>query len=386
MAVTWAYPWSFLGDQPTASFDDLTVLGVDGVNVASHYHSIRMLDPQRSERLFESRPGGCYFDPSPDQFAETPITPPVNDVSGSEDPLADIVFAANDAGVTPNAWVVCNHNSRLGTENPEYRFESAFGTPHDHALCPSHPEVREYFAGIVRSLGEYDLGEIQLESIGFPNAFHGHGSDFGHDKNQVLTETAQEILLSQCFCPGCRAAAADHAVDVDRAQAVVREECNELLAAPNEEVDLAALRKDHPVLEDLFDFRARVVETFVRRLAEASDDVPLNYYIADGLGHGPEDGWPAGVVPARLEPYLDRVTALCYVGDADVARKRVENCSDSVDLPVDAGVSVDPGVVDSRREWQEVVGAVRDRCEDVHVYNHTLLTDHHLEWLGEAFG
>jgi hypothetical protein len=158
-----------------------------------------------------------------------------------------------------------------------------------------------------------------------------------------------------------------------------------LLVGPNEEVDLAALRETRPVLSDLFDFRARVVEAFVRRLAEASADVPLNYYVADGLGHDPDDGWPAGVVPARLEPYLDRVTALCYVGDPDVAQRRVEDCSNSVDLPVDAGVCVDPTVVDSKREWQEVVEAVRDRCEEVHVYNYTLLTDDHLDWLGETF-
>jgi hypothetical protein len=386
MAVTWAYPWSFLGERATASFEDLSARGIDGVNVAGHYHSIRTLDPRREERLFESRPAGCYFEPTPDHFAETPIDPPVNEVADTTDSFGAVASLANDAGVTPNAWVVCNHNSRLGAENPEYRFESAFGTPHDHALCPSHPEVREYFAGIVGSLAEYDVGEIQLESLGFPNAFHGHGADFGHDKEQVLTGTAQELLLSQCFCSGCRSAAGDHPVDFDRAERVVCEKCDDLLASPDEDVDLADLRNSRPVIDDLFDFRARAVEAFVRRLAEASGEVPLNYYVADGLGHEPDDGWPAGVVPSRLEPYLDRVTALCYVGDPDVARRRVEDCSAAVDLPVDAGVCVDPNVVDSKREWQEVVGAVRGRCDDVHVYNQTLLSDEHLGWLGETFG
>lgn len=385
MAVTWAYPWSFLGDRATASFDDLASRGVEGVNVASHYHSIRTLDPRRDERLFESHPGGCYFDPQTDRFADTPIAPPVNDVAGSDDPLGDVVALANDAEVAVNAWFVCNHNTRLGAENPEYRFESAFGSPHDHALCPSYPDVREYYAGVARSLAEYDVAEIQLESVGFPNAFHGHGSEFGHGKDQAVTGTDQEILLSQCFCAGCRAAAADHPIDIDRAAAAVREECEKILAGPNADVDLTALREDRPVLDDLFDFRAHVIESYVRGLADASGDTPLNYYVADGFGHDPDDGWPAGVELDRLEPHLDRVTALCYVSDPEVARERVDGLDAAVDLPVDAGVCVDPGVVESKTEWQAVVGAVRNRCENVHVYNQTLLTDEHLGWLGETF-
>ena len=385
MAVTWAYPWSFLGDRATASFDELASRGVEGVNVASHYHSIRTLDPRRDDRLFESHPGGCYFDPRADRFADTPINPPVNEVAGSEDPLGDVVALASDAGVAVNAWFVCNHNTRLGAENPEYRFESALGSPHDHALCPSHPEVREYYAGVARSLADYGVGEIQLESVGFPNAFHGHGSEFGHGKDQAVTGTDQEILLSQCFCSGCRAAAADHHVNLDRAEDLVRERARNVLAGPSEDVDLAALREEHPVLDDLFDFRAHVVESFVRRLAAASGDVPLNYYVADGFGHDPGDGWPAGVDLARLEPHLDRVTALCYVGDPEVARERLEGLDAAVDLPTDAGVSVDPAIVESKGEWQAVVGAVRERCGSVHVYNQTLLTDAHLDWLGETF-
>lgn len=385
MAVTWTYPWNFLGDRATASFDDLVARGIEGVNVAGHYHSIRTFDPRRTERLFESHPGGCYFDPSPDHFANTPIAPPVNSVAGSSDPFGDVVALANDAGVATNAWVVCNHNSRLGTENPEYRFESAFGTPHDHALCPAHPDVREYFAGVVRSLATYEIDEIQLESLGFPNAFHGHGAEFGHDKNQVVTGTAQEILLSQCFCSGCRTAATEHPVDFDRAKAVVREQCKEVLAGPSEGVDLAELRESNPAIDDLFDFRAAVVETFVHHLAAASGDVPLNYYVADGLGHDHSDGWPAGVELSRLESHLDRVTALCYVDDPEISRQRVGRLERVVDLPVDAGVCLDPGIVESKRAWQEVVAAVRDRCDTVHVYNLTLLTDDHLGWLTETF-
>lgn len=387
MTATWAYPWSFLDDQSRVSFSDLTANGIDAVNVASHYHSIRTLEPRRSGRPFQSSPGGCYFEPPTEHFEETPITPQVNEVGGSRDPLGDVVAAATDAAVTVNAWFVCLHNSRLGAANPTYRVQSAYGTPQDHGLCPSHPDVRSYFAGVARSLAAYDVGEIQLESVGFPNAFHGHGAAFGHDKNQAVTDDAAELLLSQCFCRGCRAAAREHAVDFDRTRAVVRGLCDDVLAGPGASVgSLEDLATEHPALADLFDFRADVIERLVRDLADASGDVPLNYYVADGLGHEPDDGWPAGVVLPRLEPHLDRATALCYTGDPATARRRVERLDEAVDLPVDVGVTVDPDAVDSRETWRTVVDAVRDRCEQVHVYNLTLLTDEHLAWLGETFG
>jgi len=386
MAVTWTYPWSFLGERAPGSIDGLAARGVEAVNVASHYHSIQTLDPRRSDGRFESYPGGCYFEPSARHFAETPISPSVNEVAGSADPLGDIVTMAGDAGMTVNAWFVCNHNSRLGAENPDFRFESAFGTAHDHALCPSHPEVREYLGGVARSLAEYDIGEIQLESLGFPNAFHGHGAAFGHDKDHVATDAAQELLLSQCFCSGCRAAAADHPVDFDRAARVVREQCERVLSGPGESVDVRALREARPVVDDLFDFRARVVEALVRRLAEASGDVGLNYYVADGLGRDPGDGRPAGIDLGRLEPHLDRVTALCYVSDPSVARRRIDRASEAVDVPTDAGVSMDPSLVADEDEWQRLVSAVRERCSRVHVYNYTLLSEDHLDWFDATFG
>jgi hypothetical protein len=382
MTATWTYPWSHLGDRATTPFEDLAASGIDAANVASHYHSIRTFDP--GGPYFDSFPGGCYFEPDPDHFANVPISPPVNEVSGHWDALGEVVPKASAAGIDVNAWLVCMHNSRLGAENPEYRIQSAFGAAHDHAFCPSNSAVRSYFAGIVRSLSEYDIAEIQLESIGFQGAFHGHGEAFGHDKNQAVAGEAEEILLSQCFCSACRDAAEGHPVAFDRARTVVQRRCRDLLADPAERVtSLSDLCREYPVLADLFDFRAAVVEAFVRELAEASD-VPLNYFVADGLGHEPDDGWPAGVVPSRLEPYLDRVTAMCYVDDPAVARRRTEGLGEAVDLPVDAGLTLDPDVIDSRETWREVVESVENRCEQVHVYNGTLMTAGHRNWLADV--
>ncbi|WP_225741379.1 glycoside hydrolase family 10 protein [Halorussus halophilus] len=387
MVAVWSYPWRLLSADPAELRRELAELGVDRVTVAAHYHSIRTLDPRSEHGLFESYEGGCYFDPDRDAFADSPIAPPVNDIDGRADPFGDVVDLLRDGGIDVNAWLVCFHNSKLGAANPDFRVESAFGDAHDHAFCPSHEAVHGYFEGVVRSLAAYDVDAINLESLGFPSAFHGHGPTFGHAKNQVVSDAAEEILVSQCFCSACRERAASHPVDFDRARSVVRSLVRDVLSDPTPQVrSLERLTSDYPVLDDLFDFRASVIDAFLERVAAASGDVDLTYSASDGLGRDPNDGWPAGVVLDRVRPHLDRVVALCYTDDADLARRRVRRYRESVDVPVDAGVTLDPALVGTESKWRAVVDEVSDLADEVHVYNHALMSDAHYDWLGALGG
>lgn len=385
MVVVWSYPWSLLFDNVDATCRDLANRGVTGLTVAAHYHSIRTLDPRSNGELFESYEGGCYFAPDPERFANTPIDPPVNDVSGYEDPFGAIVDSAARHGLDVNAWLVCFHNSKLGADNPRYRVRSAFGDAHDHAFCPSHPEVQRYLAGVVRSLADYDIESINLESIGYPDAFHSHGTTFGHAKNHVVRGRPEELLLSQCFCSACQERATDHAVDFDRAREVVQRLARNALGYPRQHVvSLEELTTEHPVLEDLFDFRASVIDSLLGQLAVASGDVGLTYSASDGLGRDPGDGWPAGVALDRVETHLDRIVALCYTADHDAARRRVRRYHETVDIPVDVGVSLDPDVLETESEWMTFLSTVGGLGDGVHVYNHALMSDAHLDWLDTA--
>lgn len=381
MVAVWSYPWRLLSQDPVETRQEFAELGVTSVTVAAHYHSIRTLDPRSDDGLFESYEGGCYFDPDRDAFADTRIDPPVNEVTGYDDPFGAVVETLREGGIDVNAWLVCFHNSKLGADNPEFGVQSAFGDTHDHAFCPSHDDVSAYFEGVVRSLADYDIEAINLESLGFPSVFHGHGATFGHAKNHVVTNAAEEILVSQCFCSACRERAADHPVDFERAKDVVRDVVRDVLSEPTPQVSsLKHLTETRPVLAELFDFRASVIDEFLAGVAAASGDVELTYSASDGLGRDPNDGWPAGVVLDRVRTHLDRIVALCYTDDPDVARRRVRRYRDAVEIPVDAGVTLDPGMVGSESEWRTVVDSVRDLADDVHVYNHSLMSEGHREW------
>jgi len=382
----WTYPWTVLADDPADAVERIADLGVDGLAVASHYHSIRTLEPRgETGPTVRSFPGGAYFEPG-ERFADLPLDPPRNEVDAdlgpNRDPIGAVTASARAADLDVRAWTVCLHNTRLGRENPRFRVEDAFGHPQDHALCPSNDAVREYYAAVLEALVEHGVDGLDLESIGYPSVRHGHGAAFGHETDHAVTSQAGEWLLSQCFCSACRERMdrLDPAIARDR----VRSLCREAMAGPDRSPpDLTTLRRDDRVVSELFAFRADVVTEFVERLAAASGATPLNYYVADGLGRDPRDGWPAGVVLDRIDPHLDRVTALCYTDDPETARRRVRALREFVDVVVDGGVTVDPDVVADRSAFEAVVRETRAGIDgELSVYNHATATETPLEWIG----
>lgn len=387
MTVVWTFPWSVAAQGWDRTFAELADHAIEGVTVASHYHSIQTVQARGTGSPFAQYPGGAYFRPNPDYFTDTPIESPVNVVDDTADPLETAVETGRAHGISVNAWAVCLHNTRLGVAYPEYRIQSAFGDAHDHAFCPSHRAVRSYFAGVIGSLADYDVARIDLESLGFPSVLHSHGDEFGHTKQQGITSASEEYLLSQCFCDACRAAAPAH-VDLDAAQQRVQTLCRQMLQSPRREIPpLGDLVEQHPVLADLFEFRATIIERLLRALADAADGVPLNYYTTDGLDHNPGTGWPAGVPLDRVEPHLDRMTTFCYVDDPVTASRRIRELQTMVDVPVDAAITVDPDIVPDRAAWNELAGRVMAELSgDVNVYNHGLMTEQHLNWLQSTEG
>ncbi|WP_255171519.1 hypothetical protein [Natrononativus amylolyticus] len=360
--------------------DDLTAAGVDRLKLAAHYHSVRTFDPKADDLGFVTFPGGCLFEPDEACFAETPIDPP-DALDGRTPPFGDLVATATDRGLAVDAWLVCFHGTRLASEWPAYRIEDAFGTAHSHALCPSHPEVREYFAGVVRNLARSGVDRIDLESAGFPSVLHDHGANFGHHKDHVIRSRASEFLVSQCFCDGCRRAAGG-AVDVEAARTAVVDLCHEYVADAGEAPALSELVAADPLLADLFEFRTAVIGEFLDDLAAASGETRLSYYLADGGGYGPSELWPAGVTPAALEAAVDDVTALCYTADLAEIDARLSACRETLDHPLDVGLTLDPEVVADREEWKRLREYVGERIDgDVFVYNHALLPEDRLEWL-----
>jgi hypothetical protein len=96
--------------------------------------------------------------------------------------------------------------------------------------------------------------------------------------------------------------------------------------------------------------------------------------------------WPSGRRLGALDDILDRFLALCYVSDPDEARDRIGTLRRTVASPVDAGVTIDPSILDGREQFLDLVSAIFDEeVDQLAVYNHGFMTETHLEWLREAF-
>lgn len=186
------------------------------------------------------------------------------------------------------------------------------------------------------------------------------------------------------FLVACRKRA--ESVDMDRAQAVIRSIIRDSFHTPHSDPpELAALVREYPSLENLFTFRAEVIAELLDRLADTAGSVALNGYLMDGFGVEPGDSWPAGVRLADVEAALDRATAICYVSDSNTARERLRGFTRQLDIPVDAGVTLDPNLVERESQFRAVMEAAQTEATgDVSVYHHTIATEAQLDWTERA--
>lgn len=388
MTVVWTYPWSLEACDLDAELSILASMGVDTIEVASHYHSIQTITPRAETQKVHQYPGGCFFTPDETEFSNTPIQPQINSVPGLENPLKEICDLAENYGLSVGAWTVCNHNSRLGERNPDYRVQTAFDDAQDHSLCPSYPAVHDYFAGVLRSTTNYDVNHIGLESVGFPSMIHGHGASFGHTKNHVLTGDVEEILYTQCFCTGCQQRAESHYVNLDTAQNQVQQLLEGAMSGPETPLpSLDGLVEQYPNLKALFEFRSATIEKFLQTLEQASGTTPLNYFVADGFGLGARDGWPAGIDIARLDEYLDSVTALCYTSTPETAKKRASQVHEAFGGTTNVAISMDPKFIEQKSELERLVNVAHAEVGgDVFIYNLSLLGNDQIDWVADVIG
>ena len=379
MISFWTYPWTVMMEGPDDACQRMADAGVGSASVATQYHSVSSINPRFPDTLITDYRSGCYLDPTTTAFANAPLEPPLDDLGG-ENPLGEIVTAGDRSGLPITAWIVCLHNSQLAANNPAYRIQSALGDERSHAVCPSHPDVREYVAAIVEEVCAQGVNAVQLESIGYQSVFHHHWTYGGHQKRQVLNTRTDEILFSQCFCSACREGARDDGVDVDDAHSRIEGYLRDRLASPHEaEIPIDEFLERNPSIADLFDYRARTVTDLVRGAAEATDGQSLSYIM---LSEAARPG--SGVRIGTVDRHLDSILKVCYVDNPTSATRRLKDVQSETASTIDAGVRIDPDSFDEPSEFEEVVRAIQAQIAgDIYVYNHSLLAERQLEWVAQ---
>jgi hypothetical protein len=209
------YPWDVIGDPDAPA--RLRDLGVDGVTLASAYHSTRALTPRHPvTRVVTAPHSAVYYPAASERWSGHDLRPYRQEWLPGDDPWQEAAQALRDAGLDVASWVVLAHNSRLGDDFPSSSVCNAYGDRYPWALCVARPEVVRYCTELAVEAGvRPGAAGAELESCGWYGLAHLHA----HDKTGgVPLDGAAQYLMSLCFCDVCSAAYADAgAPDLDAA-------------------------------------------------------------------------------------------------------------------------------------------------------------------------
>jgi len=217
----WTYPWDLQDIGPESVAAELRErAGLNRISVAASYHAGRFLQPRSPRRtIYMPEDGTLYFQPDAARWAKSRIQPKVSSIVAQGDMLREMVRLKESTGLSVAAWTVCLHNSRLGEAYPDLAAVNVFGEHYPYAICPANPDARSYVCTLVEDL-TYGcrVDAVELETIGFMGYAHG----LHHEKDGVGLTAEDDLLLSLCFCPHCRAGAQAAGVDVAAAAATAR--------------------------------------------------------------------------------------------------------------------------------------------------------------------
>lgn len=205
----YAYPWDVARVGADRVLRELTDLGFSSIDVSANYHSIGAFSPRGdAPSVFFAPRGGVYYPWDPDRFGAV-IPPAVPDaVQGVWEALDK---AAPVYGVELNAWTIGMFQPWMAQDYPSTARVLATGDRSDVGVCPSNPDVVEFYANLAGDLtSRFQVHEVRLEGFGFPPL------DYGWVRGRFLTPLTEpgRWNLALCFCDSCARRARDRGIDV----------------------------------------------------------------------------------------------------------------------------------------------------------------------------
>ena len=196
--VGYAYPW----DVAEPGFmDRVRSAGIDEVAVATSYHSTRAATPWSTTSTAVDASHAALYRPQRDEaWAGRRLRPGTPSWLSDPDPAGTAIARLLSQGLPVSAWVVLNHDSRLGEQQPDVTVLNCFGEGYPWAMCPSRPEVREHAATLTaESVRGLDVSTVVLEACGQLGVVH----QCRHEKTDGAWSPAVVQLLSVCCCDAC---------------------------------------------------------------------------------------------------------------------------------------------------------------------------------------
>ncbi|CAM5571129.1 hypothetical protein STANM337S_04898 [Streptomyces tanashiensis] len=334
-AGAFLYPWDVDGDPAAPGL--LAGLGLAQITLAAAYHSTRALTPRHpAHRIVTAEHAAVLHPTDAGRWAGRALRPyPAGDWARG-DAYGRAAEALAAAGLEVHSWVVLAHNSRLGAEHPETSVVNAHGDRYPWAPCVARPDVRALLVDLAAEAAvRPGAAGTELESCGWYGLAHLHA----HDKTAgIALGEREQLLMSLCFCPSCRAGYGTEGADPDELAAAVRTALEPVWTGTGPAGGLGAL--EAPALA----WRTRTARGFQEAaVAAVRAAAPPGFRV---LLHADPDpyhcGADAGTDPAHVLGLADGVVARPPKLAAFAEHARPGTVL-AANLPIVAGMGGDPG-------------------------------------------
>lgn len=236
-------PWDLQDVGPRELFTWARDQGLNTIYLASAYHAGWFLHPHnKGHKAYMVEDGACYFHPNPKEYAATLLKPLVASMARDRDWCVEACEMARELGLKIFLWTVCLHNTRLGLLHPDATCRNVYGDSYPHALCPSHPDAREYVAALLRDQAKRCAPDGFLLEATHYHRGRTHGNLAGgiaghhHERDGLPMPPLEQHLLNLSFAPTDLASAEKAGVNVARLTQQVREHLDAWFAsAPRRE-------------------------------------------------------------------------------------------------------------------------------------------------------
>ncbi len=385
-ATVWAYPWDLVDEGVSRAAGNVASLGLDGIRMASSYHSGKFISPRSTQRRVVFPEGGVlYFRPRAERFAKQAIQPAVSEMLGVSDPLADVVRECHQRSMTATAWMVLAHNTRLAQRHPVYAVRNAFGDRYAYCLCPAQAATREYILTLIGELiSFYDVDAVELESPGYLGFLHG----YHHEFYAPAVGLVEQCLLALCFCPACEKMLAADGIDPEPLKARVRAAVDRgLCGKPAPEDQVEQLFRADAELWALVNKRVEVVTALVKDIAGLVHARGKKLYcFGPVFVQSASLDWVEGTVAQRIAPLADCWELALYSPDQQERARRAHRAA-SLGLGCELGAGINAGAACTRDAADLVAcaqAAKQAGIRHIAFYNYGVLPEERLPWLADA--
>ena len=380
----YAYPWNLFPNEYRQKLDEISALGLQGINLAVSYHAGKFIHPRSTQhRVYFPEDGVVYFRPRATYGRIKPVT---SRLLKQEDVLKHL---SEIDGLFLNAWTVLLHNTRLGMQFPEATVKNAFGDSYVYSLCPAHPEVRDYAVTLCQDLTEhYPISSLLLETPGYLAYSHGYHHEFA----QVPPDSWLEAWLGLCFCEHCVAGAIHAGIDASALQRDVIATIDDYLGSgelSGNKTALTWLETDAKANEELRAFmqwRCGIVTTLVRDIrTQVRREVKINVITTTQSSH--RTSILEGHDLPALHNTADGLEIPLYQPSAAATKAEADYVIHKVGDVGHLSAILRPGWPDMHSEEQvvETLACVQELgFRDIGFYNYDMLRPVNLQWLENA--